>query len=128
MTAYTRSQALPAGAVEISAAQVAAYLEAAGDDNPLHTDPTVAARAGLAGCPVPGMLLAGLAVAHLGNLPQMRVAGIVTRFVTPVLVGQTIVISGKVVVVGEDDTTVVRLLVAAPALAAVVEVTLARVR
>lgn len=125
MTLPSRGQSLPTSApITVSAAQVAAYLEAARDNNLLHTDPAVAALAGLAGCPVPGMLLAGLAMAHLGNLPQMRVAAIATRFVGMVLVGQTVTITGKVVGQEGDGSGVVRLLVTAQALATIVEVTL----
>ena len=129
MTGLTRGQALPVSApIKLSAEQVGAYLQAAGDDNPLHTDPRVAARAGLAGCPVPGMLLAGLALAHLGEVPQMYVAAITTRFVGAVLLDQAIVISGKVVAAEGDETAVVRVLVTANALATIVEITLTRVR
>ena len=61
----------PPGAVQLGApfrltrARIAAYGEAAGDRNPLHTDPVRASALGLSDVPAQGLLLLGLALSRL---------------------------------------------------------------
>lgn len=90
---------------------VAAYASASGDDNPLHVDPAIAAKAGLARPPVHGMLVMGCFEAYLaGWRPDATVGKLAGKFIKPVLVGETIEISGKVVRAA-DGGAVLRLMV-----------------
>jgi acyl dehydratase len=87
---------------------VRAYLEVSGDDNPIHTDPDLARRAGLAGLPVPGMLVMGI----IGNALEVWLeTGTVHRlsvsFVSPTLVDGALTIGGKVVAVNQTTRTAV---------------------
>ena len=91
---------------------VALYAAASGDDNPLHTDPTIAARAGLARPPVHGMLVMGCLEPFLAAWrPGVRVTRLSAKFIRPVLVGEAIVVSGKVVQAAPDAAAVLRLTV-----------------
>ncbi len=94
------------------AASVATYALASGDDNPLHVDPAIAAKAGLARPPVHGMLVMGSFEAYLTAWrPGARVRKLAGKFIKPVLVGETIEISGKVVRADEAGEAVLRLIV-----------------
>jgi acyl dehydratase len=81
-----------------TAEQLARYASASGDDNPLHLDPAVATAAGLEMPPVHGMLMMSCFEPTLGqwrrDVAIYRLAG---KFLRPVLVGQSIAISGRVV-------------------------------
>ena len=91
---------------------VAAYALASGDDNPLHIDPAIAAKAGLARPPVHGMLMMGCFEAYIaGWRPDAKVGKLSGKFIKPVLVGETIEISGKVVRAADDGAAVLRLMV-----------------
>ena len=93
-------------------ADVAAYAAASADDNPLHTDPAIAARAGLARPPVHGMLLMGCFEPFLAAWrPDAEVIKLSAKFIRPVLVGEAIEVSGKVVRAPSDAPTVLRLTV-----------------
>ena len=93
-------------------AQVEAYAAASGDDNPLHTDPMIAARAGLARPPVHGMLLVGCFEPFLAAWrPDLRVVRLSAKFIRPVLVDEAIEVSGKVVQVTEGASAVLRIMV-----------------
>ena len=79
------------------AGSLAAFAEASGDDNPLHLDATVAAAAGLARPPIHGMLMvACLEPALLAWRGDLAVAALSVKFIRPVLEGETIVVSGRV--------------------------------
>ena len=92
-------------------AAVAAYAIASGDDNPLHVDPAIAAKAGLARPPVHGMLVMGCFEPYLAAWrPETKLTKLSGKFIKPVLVGETIEISGKVVRVSEA-AVVLRLMV-----------------
>ena len=94
------------------ASDVEAYAAASGDDNPLHTDPTLAARAGLPRPPVHGMLLMGCLEPFLqGWKPGARVVKLASKFIRPVLVGDDIEVSGKVVQATHGVPAIVRLTV-----------------
>ena len=94
------------------AAHVAAYVAASADDNPLHTDPDIAARAGLARPPVHGMLLVGCIEPFLREWrPDAHVSGLSAKFIRPVLVGEAVDMSGKVVQVAPDGSLVIRVMV-----------------
>jgi acyl dehydratase len=79
------------------AAAVAAYAAASGDDNPLHTDPSMAKAAGFDAPPVHGMrLMAELEPALAAWRPDLRVARLSGTFATPLLIGEAAALSGRV--------------------------------
>jgi acyl dehydratase len=89
---------------EITQAEVDAYVAASGDDNPLHRDAELARSVGLAGIPVPGMLImAQLARCARGWPRAGKVTKLSARFVSPVIVGNGVEIGGRVVAM--DDAT-----------------------
>ena len=94
------------------AADVLAYAAASADDNPLHTDPAMAARAGLARPPIHGMLLMGCFEPFLAAWrPGAQVIKLSSKFIRPVLVGELVEVSGKVVRAPPDAPAVLRLTV-----------------
>ena len=94
------------------AAAVVAYARASADDNPLHVDAALAARAGLERPPIHGMLIVGCFEAYLdGWRPDLVVERIACKFIRPVLVGEGVAIGGKVVQAVPGSPAVVRLVV-----------------
>jgi acyl dehydratase len=89
---------------------LARYAEASGDDNPLHLDDALARSIGLEAPPVHGMkLLAAfepMLAAWRGDLVLTRLAG---KFVQPVLRGEAIVLSGRVLRVSMAEGVFLRL-------------------
>lgn len=95
------------------AAAVAAYASASGDDNPLHLDPALAARAGFAAPPVHGMrLMAEIAPALRAWRPDMALKRLSGTFVEPLLIGETATLSGRVM--RADEEILVRVTVQGP--------------
>ncbi|WP_246725392.1 MaoC family dehydratase [Beijerinckia sp. L45] len=95
-----------------SAKMVAAYAEASGDDNPLHSDASLAARAGLARPPIHGMLIMGCFEPYLHAWrPAASIVKLSGKFIRPVLVGDSIEVSGKVVQAAAGVPAVLRLMV-----------------
>jgi acyl dehydratase len=93
----------------ISPEVVAAFAEASGDDNPMHTDPAVARAAGLDAVPAHGML----SMAYLGRLltdgwPLDELASFQVRFtaLTPVGSAPTFTATARP---GDDGEAVVDL-------------------
>lgn len=76
---------------------LARYAAVSGDDNPLHLDPETARAAGLAGLPVHGMLMFScfepLIMQWRRDLFIARLSG---KFLRPVLAGEGIRVSGRV--------------------------------
>jgi acyl dehydratase len=76
---------------------LARYAAVSGDDNPLHLDPNAARAAGLAGMPVHGMLMFScfepLIMRWRRDLFIARLSG---KFLQPVLAGEGIRVSGRV--------------------------------
>ena len=76
---------------------LARYAAVSGDDNPLHLDPNAARAAGLAGPPVHGMLMLScfepLIMRWRRDLFVARLSG---KFLRPVLAGEGIRVSGRV--------------------------------
>jgi acyl dehydratase len=76
---------------------LARYAAVSGDDNPLHLDPNAAGAAGLAGPPVHGMLMLScfepLIMRWRRDLFIARLSG---KFLRPVLAGEGIRVSGRV--------------------------------
>jgi acyl dehydratase len=96
-----------------SSGDVAAYAEVSGDTNPLHLDPQLARTAGLAAPPVHGMLLLASFEPVLQDWrPDLRIERLSAKFTQPVLEGQTVTLSGRVVRAGggEEPQILVRLL------------------
>lgn len=80
------------------AAAIAAYAAVSGDDNPLHLDPVLAARAGFAAPLVHGMLvMAAFEPALRAWRADLRIAKFSAKFVQPLLEGQHARISGRVI-------------------------------
>lgn len=112
-TAITQGQTIAAATFgPFGAEDVARYAQASGDDNPLHVDPALAARAGLAGVPIHGMLIMGSFEPYLRAWRgEARIVKLSAKFIRPVLVGETFEVSGKVVRAPADGAAVVRLVV-----------------
>ena len=92
----------------IGSAGMAAYLLSSGDDNPLHADEGLARGAGLAGVPVPGMMILGL----FGTLVTDWRPGCVLRrlganFAAPVLVDTELHLGGRVVAIDDASASAV---------------------
>ncbi len=91
---------------------VAAYALASADDNPLHVDAALAAKAGLERPPIHGMLIVGCFESYLGAWrPDVVVEKIACKFIRPVLVGEGVSIGGKVVRAAPGAPAAVRLVV-----------------
>jgi acyl dehydratase len=74
------------------------YAEASGDDNPLHLDAEIAAAVGLAAPPAHGMLLLSCVEPTLMDWRRdIAIARLSAKFLRPVLAGQEISMSGRVV-------------------------------
>jgi len=73
------------------------YALVSGDDNPLHSDATLAAQAGLEASPVHGMfMLSCCEPAILSWRQDVMIARLSAKFLLPVLTGQSVAISGRV--------------------------------
>ena len=95
-----------------AAADLAAYAAASGDDNPLHLDPALAAKAGLAAPPIHGMLIMACLEPYLRAWrPEAVISKIAAKFVEPVLIGETFEVTAKVVQAAPGVPAVVRLTV-----------------
>jgi 3-hydroxybutyryl-CoA dehydratase len=103
---------------------LAAYAEVSGDTNPLHLDAELARSVGLAAPPVHGMLLlASFEPALQAWRPDLRLARLSGRFTQPVLEGETVTLSGRVMRAADDTRGILMRLLAngasrAPALVA----------
>jgi acyl dehydratase len=103
---------------------LAAYAEVSGDTNPLHLDAELARSVGLAAPPVHGMLLlASFEPALRVWRPDLRLARLSGRFTQPVLEGESVTLSGRVMRAADDAPGILMRLLAngasrAPALVA----------
>jgi acyl dehydratase len=92
------------------AAALARYAEVSGDDNPLHLDDALARSVGFPAPPVHGMkLLAAfepMLAAWRGDLLLTRLAG---KFVQPVLRGERVLLSGRVLRSSAEEGVFLRL-------------------
>jgi acyl dehydratase len=97
---------LPERAVgPFTSAELAAYADISGDTNPLHLDSGLARKIGLAARPVHGMLLlAAFEPALQEWRPDLRIEHLSARFTQPVLEGEPVTLSGRVVRVSGGDT------------------------
>jgi acyl dehydratase len=84
--------------------QIDAYAEASGDHNPIHVDPEFARSVGLPGTIAHGLLDMGIlteAVARWAGGYE-RVASVACRFSKPLLPGETVTCTGRVVDIQES--------------------------
>ncbi|WP_223838501.1 MaoC family dehydratase [Saccharopolyspora pogona] len=110
-------QELPARVVgPLTQADVLRFAGACGDFNPLHYDTELARRAGFDAPIAMGQMTAGIVAAWIADWCGVeRLAEFEVRFVAPVLVGDTITLTGEVadVVSGDDGREIARLAVVA---------------
>jgi len=86
------------------APSLARYAEVSGDANPLHLDDAVAAAIGLAAPPVHGMkLLAAFEPMLKAWRGDLVIASIAGKFVQPILRGETVRLSGRVLRATENE-------------------------
>lgn len=91
---------------------VAAYAAASADTNPLHSDPALAAKAGLPRPPIHGMLIMGCFEDYLRSWrAEATIRKLSAKFIRPVLTGEGIEIGGKVVQAADGRPAVLRLTV-----------------
>jgi acyl dehydratase len=87
--------------------QVNAYADASGDHNPIHVDPDFARAVGLPGTIAHGLLdmaiLTEAVACWAGGYEQ--VASVTCRFSKPLLPGQTITCTGRVIDVDDSSGT-----------------------
>ena len=92
----------------VTAADVKAYADAGGDQNPLHQDDGFARSLGFPGVIAHGMFtmgqMAAAVTAFAGDPSAVR--EISAQFRTPVLMGEEIVAGGTVVAVDGDTATI----------------------
>ncbi|RNJ49758.1 MaoC family dehydratase [Methylocystis hirsuta] len=89
------------------APSLARYAEVSGDANPLHLDDAVAAAIGLAAPPVHGMkLLAAFEPMLRAWRGDLVIASIAGKFVQPILRGETVKLSGRVLRATENEVFV----------------------
>lgn len=94
---------------------ISAYLRAAGDDNPLHSDSATARRAGFADVIVPGMLIMGQIASAVAAWSGPRVlCDLTARFVEPVVFGATVTVAGRVVALRADGAAIMRITAGPP--------------
>ena len=90
---------------------LARYAQISGDDNPLHLDDGLAKSIGFAAPPVHGMrLLAAFEPMLAAWRPDLIVANLGGKFVRPVLRGEKVVLSGRVLRSSNEEGVFVRLL------------------
>ncbi|HEY8125015.1 MAG TPA: MaoC family dehydratase [Methylocystis sp.] len=86
------------------ASSLARYAEVSGDANPLHLDDSVAAAIGLAAPPVHGMkLLAAFEPMLRAWRGDLVIASLAGKFVQPILRGETVRLSGRVLRATENE-------------------------
>lgn len=102
---------LPTATYELSRADLLAYADASGDQNPIHRDEATARAVGLPDVIAHGMLtmgLAGTVVADWAGDPT-RVVSYATKFTAPVVVpaqgGAVVEVTGAVTSVDEQART-----------------------
>jgi acyl dehydratase len=85
--------------------QITAYADASGDHNPIHVDPEFARSVGLPGTIAHGLLDMAIlteAVARWAGAYE-QVASVACRFSKPLLPGETVTCTGRVVEVDESQ-------------------------
>jgi len=107
LAAIEVGQELPEGARVVTAADVKAYADAGGDQNPLHQDDAFARSVGFPGIIAHGMFtmghMAAIVVAWAGDAEAVR--SISAQFRAPVFMGEEIVAGGRVTAIDADAGT-----------------------
>ncbi|GLI91869.1 MaoC family dehydratase [Methylocystis echinoides] len=86
------------------AAALERYAAVSGDDNPLHLDDALAGKIGLSAPPVHGMkLLAAFEPMLKGWRNDLTLVGLSAKFIQPILRGETVTLSGRVLRVSENE-------------------------
>lgn len=87
--------------------QINAYADASGDHNPIHVDPDFAVAVGLPGTIAHGLLDMAILTESVARWAggYEQVASVSCRFSKPLLPGQTITCSGRVIDVDESNRT-----------------------
>jgi acyl dehydratase len=86
---------------------LARYAEVSGDDNPLHLDDALAAKIGLAAPPVHGMkLLASFEPMLKSWRPDFVLVGLAAKFIQPILRGETVTLSARVLRASDSEVFV----------------------
>ena len=89
------------------AAALRRYAEVSGDDNPLHLDDALATKIGLAAPPVHGMKLLAAFEPMLKNWrSDLTLVSFGGKFVQPILRGETVTLSGRVLRASETEVFV----------------------
>ncbi|MGP8161132.1 MAG: MaoC/PaaZ C-terminal domain-containing protein [Candidatus Dormibacteria bacterium] len=98
---------LPPLARAVDQQQIDAYAEASGDRNPIHLDPDFARTVGLPGTIAHGLLDMAILAEAVGRWAGAyeRVAELSCRFSKPLLPGETVTCTGRVVAVDPADGT-----------------------
>jgi acyl dehydratase len=84
--------------------QITAYADASGDHNPIHVDPDFARSVGLPGTIAHGLLDMGILTETVARWAggYEQVASVACRFSKPLLPGETVTCSGRVVDIDES--------------------------
>jgi acyl dehydratase len=87
--------------------QIDAYAQASGDHNPIHVDPEFARSVGLPGTIAHGLLDMAILTESVARWAggYEQVAAVTCRFSKPLLPGQTITCTGRVIDVDESNRT-----------------------
>ena len=89
------------------AAALARYAEVSGDANPLHLDDALAAKIGFPAPPVHGMkLLAAFEPFLQAWRADLEIIGLSGKFVQPILRGEAVTLSGRVLRASEREVFV----------------------
>ena len=92
----------------LSAAEIAEYGAVSGDNNPVHSDLSLAKRAGLEGIPAQGMFLMAVVASNLEKWPHCRsIRKLAIRFVSPVLAERQLRLSSRIMKVDQQRQTVI---------------------
>jgi acyl dehydratase len=87
--------------------QINAYAEASGDHNPIHVDPDFARSVGLPGTIAHGLLDMAILTESVARWAggYEQVASVTCRFSKPLLPGQTVTCTGRVIDVDDSNRT-----------------------
>ena len=87
--------------------ELARYAEVSGDANPLHLDDALAAGVGFAAPPVHGMKMLAAFEPMLANWrADLEIVGLSGKFVQPILRGEKITLTGRVLRASETEVFV----------------------
>lgn len=90
----------------VTQTDIVRFAGAGGDFNPLHHDPEYAIRAGLPGVISMGQMQAGMLAAWLTDLVHVEhLLSYAVRFASPLAVGETLELNGRVESVDPDTGT-----------------------